>query len=81
MNQLDAGAASGNDEGLDFINHDTRFDILENKVTLCVPEGNPKVIQGFDDMAQKLDSASLGFTRLTNARPNPTSANAPAKPA
>lgn len=25
--------------------------------------------------------ASLGFTRLTNARPNPTSANAPAKPA
>lgn len=27
------------------------------------------------------DSASLGFTRLTNMRPNPTSANAPAKPA
>ena len=27
------------------------------------------------------DSASLGFTRLTNTRPNPTSANAPAKPA
>ncbi|MCH3947233.1 MAG: hypothetical protein LKE43_00100 [Olsenella sp.] len=28
-----------------------------------------------------IDSASLGFTRLTNTRPNPTSANAPAKPA
>lgn len=28
-----------------------------------------------------VDSASLGFTRLTNTRPNPTSANAPAKPA
>lgn len=54
MNQLDAGAASGNSEGLDLINHDTRFDILENKVTLCVPEGNPKAIQGFDDMVQKL---------------------------
>lgn len=54
MNQLDAGAASGNSEGLDLINHDTRFDILENKVALCVPEGNPKAIQGFDDMVQKL---------------------------
>ncbi|MDY5270643.1 molybdate ABC transporter substrate-binding protein [Tractidigestivibacter sp.] len=54
MNQLDAGAASGNSEGLDLINHDIRFDILENKVTLCVPEGNPKAIQGFDDMVQKL---------------------------
>lgn len=54
MNQLDAGAASGNSEGLDLINHDTRFDILENKVTLCVPEGNPKAIQDFDDMVQKL---------------------------
>lgn len=54
MNQLDAGAASGNSEGLDLINHDIRFDILENKATLCVPEGNPKAIQGFDDMVQKL---------------------------
>lgn len=54
MNQLDAGAASGNSDGLDLINHDTRFDILENKVALCVPEGNPKAIQGFDDMVQKL---------------------------
>jgi hypothetical protein len=27
------------------------------------------------------DSASLGFTGSTNTRPNPTSANAPAKPA
>ena len=36
MNQLDASASSGNEDGLDFINHDTRFDILENKVTLCV---------------------------------------------
>ena len=31
--------------------------------------------------ATRVDSASLGFTRLTNTRPNPTSANAPAKPA
>lgn len=59
MNQLDAGASSGNDEGLDFINHDTRFDILENKVTLCVPEGNPKAVQGFDDMAKKLQAHNI----------------------
>jgi molybdate transport system substrate-binding protein len=59
MNQLDANATSGNDEGLDFINHDTRFDILENKVTLCVPDGNPKAVQGFDDMAKKLQAHDI----------------------
>ena len=59
MNQLDANATSGNDEGLDFINHDTRFDILENKVTLCVPDGNPKAVQGFDDMANKLQAHDI----------------------
>ncbi len=59
MNQLDASDTSGNDEGLDFINHDTRFDILENKVTLCVPEGNPKAVQDFDDMAQKLQAHDI----------------------
>ena len=39
---------------------------------------------GFADPCERLvfgDSASLGFTRLTNTLPNPTSANAPAKPA
>ena len=59
MNQLDASATSGNDEGLDFINHDTRFDILENKVTLCVPDGNPTAVQGFDDMAKKLQAHDI----------------------
>ena len=42
MNALDAEAEKGNDEGLDFVDHATRFDILENKVTLVVPEGNPR---------------------------------------
>ena len=38
MNQMDITAASDvNTEGLDLIDHDTRFDILENKVTLVVP--------------------------------------------
>ncbi|MGI6229778.1 MAG: molybdate ABC transporter substrate-binding protein [Tractidigestivibacter sp.] len=59
MNALDAEATSGNDEGLDFINHDTRFDILENKVTLCVPDDNPKSVQSFDDMAEKLSAHDI----------------------
>ena len=60
MNQLDATAASDvNTEGLDLIDHDTRFDILENKVTLVVPEGNPKGIKSFDDMASHLQAADI----------------------
>ena len=54
MDQLDAQAASGNDEGLDLIDHSTRLDILENKVTLCVPEGNPQSILSFEDMARRM---------------------------
>ena len=54
MNQLDAQAESGNDEGLDFIDHSTRFNILENKVTLCVPDGNPKDIASFEELATHL---------------------------
>ncbi len=59
MNALDAKAEKGNDQGLDLIDHDTRVDILENKVTLCVPQDNPKGVQGFDDMAQKLKDGSI----------------------
>ncbi len=59
MNQLDVEAESGNDEGLDFIDHATRFDILENKVTLVVPEGNPKSITSFDDLAERLKAGDV----------------------
>ena len=48
-----------NTEGLDLIDHDTRFDILENKVTLVVPEGNPKNIQSFDDLASHLQAGDI----------------------
>ena len=44
---------------LDLIDHDTRFDILENKVTLVVPEGNPKNIQSFDDLASHLQAGDI----------------------
>ena len=60
MNQMDITAASDvNTEGLDLIDHDTRFDILENKVTLAVPEGNPKNIQSFDDLASHLQTGDI----------------------
>lgn len=52
MNQLDAAASSDvNTEGLDFVLKGTRFDLLENKVTLAVPEGNPAGIKSFDQLA------------------------------
>ena len=52
MDQLDASAdASVNTEGLDFVLEGSRIDLLENKVTLAVPEGNPKGIDSFDALA------------------------------
>lgn len=55
MNQLDINAdASVNTEGLDFVNENSRINLLENKVTLCVPEGNPAGVESFDDLAAKL---------------------------
>mgnify|MGYP002337870994 FL=1 len=60
MNQMDITAASDvNTEGLDLIDHDTRFDILENKVTLVVSEGNPKSIQSFGDLASHLQAGDI----------------------
>ena len=37
----------------------TRLDLLENKVTLVVPEGNPKGIESFDQLAQLLQSGDV----------------------
>ena len=61
MNALDASkdAEGGNEDGLDFVLSDTRLDLLENKVTLAVPEGNPKNLQSFDDLAEGLKEGSL----------------------
>ena len=50
MNQLDA-------DGLDMIVQGTRMDLLENKVTLIVPEGNPAGIFSFEDVMS--DTVSL----------------------
>lgn len=59
MNQLDAAAISGNEEGLDLIESDTRFNILQNEVTLVVPEGNPRNINGFDELAEHLKAGDV----------------------
>ncbi len=55
MNQLDITADSeANPDGLDYIDPDTRIDLLENKVVLAVPDGNPANINTFAVMAGDL---------------------------
>ena len=46
-------------EELGLVNAATRRDLLENRVTLCVPEGNPAAIQGFDDLAARLAAGDI----------------------
>ena len=60
MNQLDISAPSGaNPEGLDYVDGDTRVDLLENRVTLAVPEGNPGGVESFDQLAEQLKSGGI----------------------
>ncbi len=61
MNQLDASKDKdgGNTDGLDFVLQGTRFNILENKVALAVPEGNPAGITTYDDLAARLAAGSV----------------------
>lgn len=60
MNQLDITAdASVNTDGLDFVLEGTRMNLLENKVTLVVPEGNPKGIESFDGLIEGLKAGTV----------------------
>lgn len=60
MNQLDITAdESVNTEGLDFVLEDTRFDILENKVALAVPDENQAEIHSYDDMRAGLEAGEI----------------------
>ena len=62
MNQLDSTAsAEGNTEGLDFVDAESRVDLLENKVVLCVPEGSDKGIDSFDSLAEHLKAEDILF--------------------
>jgi molybdate transport system substrate-binding protein len=65
MNQLDITQAEGdsavNTEGLDFVLEGSRIDLLENKVVLAVPDGNPAGIESFQDLGtDKLTLLALG---------------------
>ena len=62
MNQLDSTAsAEANTEGLDFVDAESRVDLLENKVVLCVPEGSNKGIDSFDILAEHLKAEDILF--------------------
>ena len=62
MNAMDGsliGDAEKNPDGLDLIVTDSRVNLLENKVTLTVPEGNPKGIERFDQLAELLKGGEV----------------------
>ena len=62
MNALDGsliGDTEKNPDGLDLIVTDSRIDLLENKVTLAVPEGNPKGIKSFGQLAELLKGGEV----------------------
>ena len=62
MNAMDGsliGDTEKNPDGLDLIVTDSRIDLLENKVTLAVPEGNPKGIKSFDQLAELLKGGEV----------------------
>ena len=42
-----------------YIGEESRIDLLENKVTLCVPDGNPASLEGFEDLAKRLKAGDL----------------------
>ena len=62
MNQLDITASADvNKDRLDFVDSETRVDLLENKVVLCVSEGSDKGIDSFDALAEHLKAQDILF--------------------
>lgn len=62
MNAMDGSLIDDKDknpDGLDLIVTDSRINLLENKVMLAVPEGNPKGIESFDQLAELLKSGDI----------------------
>ena len=58
MNALDI-TSEANTDGLDFVLQGTRINLLENKVALAVPEGNPKGVESYDQLIAGLKEGSL----------------------
>ena len=62
MNAMDGSLIDDKDKnpvGLDLIVTDSCINLLENKVTLAVPEGNPKGVESFDQLAELLKSGDI----------------------
>lgn len=60
MNQLDITAPEeSNPNKLDFVMEGTRFNLLENKVALCVAEGNPAGINSYDELVEALKAGKV----------------------
>lgn len=69
MNALDGSLkddADKNPDGLDELLDGTRIDLLENKVVLAVPKGNPKGIESFDKLADQLGAGEV-FLAIGNS--------------
>ncbi len=62
MNEIDSAQGEDtNPEGYDFVLQGTRINLLENKVALAVPEGNPADITSFSDLTtDKLTLLAIG---------------------
>ena len=62
MNEIDGSLGTDvNPAGYDFVLQGTRLDLLENKVALAVPEGNPAGIESFEDLfTDKLNLLAIG---------------------
>ena len=62
MNALDVSCdAEKNPDGLDFVLQGSRVNLLENKVALVVPEGNPKGIESFVQLIEALKTCDILF--------------------
>ena len=62
MNALDGSLkddAEKNPNGQDMLLEGSRLNLLENKVTLAVPEGNPKGIESFDQLVGLLQNGEV----------------------
>ena len=60
MDQLDITASEeANPDKNDFLLEGTRFNLLVNKVALCVAEGNPANINSYDDLVEALKTGKV----------------------
>ena len=62
MNALDASRdKDANPDSLDFVLEGSRINLLQNKVALVVPEGNPKKVESFDQLVELLKAGDVFF--------------------